>query len=298
MIRFFPSFVRFFGAWILTWCIGQASALHAGETNTNSVQPELVSFPSGALTLHGFIYKPTGVGPFPAVIYNHGSNKLPGDGGLLGRFWTTNGFVFFFPHRSGHGRSPGEWIVDAQQKYRAEAKDRTNAQQHDIELHERANRDVFAALVWLKQQLFVDPNRIVMSGISYGGIQTVLVAEKELDVKAYVPFAPAAMSWAGNPLLRERLLQAVKYAKAPMFLLQATNDYNLGPSELLGGELRRKGAPDRAKVYPAFGDPNKHEDGHGGFAVRGSDVWGADVLAFVNQILKQSPQHPEPKSKP
>ena len=106
------------------------------------------------------------------------------------------------------------------------------------------------------------------------------------------------MSWRGNPLLRERLLQAVKNTKAPVFLLQATNDYNLGPSELLGGELKRKGAPNRAKIYPAFGDPNKHEDGHGGFAVRGSEVWGADVLEFVNQFVKQPLQQTESKSKP
>jgi hypothetical protein len=95
------------------------------------------------------------------------------------------------------------------------------------------------------------------------------------------------MSWAGNPLLRERLLQAVKNIKAPMFLLQAENDYNLGPSELLGGELKRKGQPNRTKVYPPFGDKANPKDGHGGFAVRGSDVWGADVLAFLDEVLKR-----------
>ena len=34
---------------------------------------EVVSFPSGSLTLHGALYKPEGTGPFPAVVYNHGS---------------------------------------------------------------------------------------------------------------------------------------------------------------------------------------------------------------------------------
>jgi dipeptidyl aminopeptidase/acylaminoacyl peptidase len=282
---------------LLAWHVVAMSLLVAAETNINPIQPEQVSFPNGELTLHGFIYKPTGTGPFPAVIYNHGSNKFPGNCGPLGQFWTSNGFVFFFPHRSGHGRSPGEWIVDAQQKLRTELKDRATAQQHDIELHERANLDVVAALAWLKQQSFVDTNKIVVAGISYGGIQTVLAAEKDLGVKAYVPFAPAAMSWQKNPLLRERLLRAVKNAKAPMFLLQATNDYDLGPSELLGSELKRKGLPNRAKLYPPFGDPDKHQDGHGGFAVRGSDIWGADVLAFVNESLKSPNQLSNPKTK-
>jgi carboxymethylenebutenolidase len=263
-----------------------APPMHAAETTNQVSTPEIVSFLSGKLTLRGFIFKPTGKGPFPAVIYNHGSDKLPGTCERLGKFWTCKGFVFFFPHRSGHGKSPGEWIVDLQQKFRGTETNRTVSQKHNIELHERANLDVEAALTWLKQQSFVDTNRIIMSGISYGGIQTVLASEKDLGVKAYVPFSPAAMSWAGNPLLRERLLQAVKKAKAPMFLLQATNDYNLGPSELLGAELRRKAPPNRAKVYPAFGNANDHMDGHGKFAIRGSDVWGADVLQFLSETVK------------
>lgn len=40
--------------------------------------PELVSFAVDGATLHGWLYKPEGKGPFPAVIYNHGSDKVPG----------------------------------------------------------------------------------------------------------------------------------------------------------------------------------------------------------------------------
>jgi len=249
--------------------------------------PELVAFPCDGATLHGFIYKPDGKGPFPAVIYNHGSDKVPGWFPTLGEFWTSKGYVFFVPHRRGHGRSPGDWIVDLQHEFRKKESDVTAAQKHDIKLHERANLDVEAAVTWLKQQPFVNTNAMIMSGISYGGIQTVLAAEKGLGMKGFLPFAPAAMSWAGNPLLRERLVQAVKNAKAPMFLLQAENDFNLGPSELLGQELKRKGQPNGAKVYPPFGDKDDHRAGHGDFAVRGSDVWSADVLAFLDEVLKR-----------
>lgn len=262
-------------------------AENAYAAQTNSLEPEVVSFRSGELTLEGYLYKPRGKGPFPAMIYNHGSNKVPGTCAPLGEFWSAHGFIFFFPHRSGHGRSPGEWIVEAQQKFQEGESDTTKAQKHAIELHERANLDVEAAVRWLKQQSFVDTNQIIMSGVSYGGIQTVLAAEKDLGVKAFIPFAPAAMSWRGSPLLRERLLVAVKKAKSPTFLIQAQNDYNLGPSDVLGGELKRKGLPNRSKVYPAFGDPKSRSDGHGSFAIRGSDVWGVDVLAFVNGVLEE-----------
>jgi dienelactone hydrolase len=126
---------------------------------------------------------------------------------------------------------------------------------------------------------------VVMSGISYGGIQTVLASEKDLGIKAYVPFSPGAMSWQGNHLLRERLVLAVKKSKVPVFLLQAKNDYHLGPTEMIGAELKRKGAPNRSTLYPAFGNPEDPKDGHGGFAVRGSAIWGDEVLRFVNERL-------------
>jgi dienelactone hydrolase len=69
-----------------------------------------------------------------------------------------------------------------------------------------------AAVAWLKEQPSVDPRRIVVSGVSYGGIQTLLTAEKGLGIRAFVPFAPGAMSFA-NRALRERMATAVRNAK-------------------------------------------------------------------------------------
>ena len=249
------------------------------------IEPRLVTYKSGEAALQGWIYEPAGQGPFPAVLYNHGSEKTPGWFPPLGKFWTDHGFVFFVPHRSGHGRSPGAYIVDEQEKFRAQEKEVERVRAHTIKLHERANLDVVAALAWLREQPFVDRRRCIVAGISYGGIQTVLTAEKGLDVRGFVAFSPGAMSWAGNPLLRDRLRLALERAPAPVFLLQAHNDYNLGPMEMLGGELKRKGGLNRAKLYGDFGAKDNPKDGHGGFAVRGSDVWGADVLAFVSAVF-------------
>jgi len=70
-----------------------------------SARPEEVTFPSGDLVLHGFIYRPQGNGPHPAILYNHGSEEKPGTKPTLGQFFSSNGYVFFLPHRRGHGRS-------------------------------------------------------------------------------------------------------------------------------------------------------------------------------------------------
>ena len=122
-----------------------------------------------------------------------------------------------------------------------------------------------------------------MSGVSHGAIQTLLAAESDAGMGAYVPFAPAAIAWEGNPELHARLLRAVRQAAAPVFLVQAANDHSLGPSEVLGAELQRMGARNRAAVYPPYGRTT--DDGHGAFACRGMAVWGEDVRAFLAAAL-------------
>ncbi|HEV2667165.1 MAG TPA: prolyl oligopeptidase family serine peptidase [Blastocatellia bacterium] len=252
---------------------------------TDPGAPKLVSFTSGDLTLRGFLYKPEGEGPFPAIIWNHGSEKLPGQQPELARFYTKQGFVFFLPHRHGHGRSPGDYIQDLIEKYSAMEKNRTLVERRVVKLQEEYNQDVVAAVEWLRGQSFVDQERLVMSGCSYGGIQTLLAAEKGLGLRAFVPFAPAAMSWA-NTELRKRLLEAVRGAKAPLFLIQARNDYGLGPSDVLGPVIKQKGPPNQAKIYPPYG--TTPQEGHAAFATKegGIAIWGSDVLDFFRALIR------------
>jgi carboxymethylenebutenolidase len=93
------------------------------------------------------------------------------------------------------------------------------------------------------------------------------------------------MSWA-NTELRKRLLKAVLDAKAPLFLIQAQNDYNLGPSEVLGPMIKRKGPPNQAKIYPPYG--TTPQDGHAGFATKegGIAIWGSDAHAFFLTVIR------------
>lgn len=84
----------------------------SGTAGPATAQPKEVTFPSGKLVLHGFIYKPEGNCPFPALLWNHGSERRPGWLPELGPLFISNGYVLFIPHRRGQGRSPGEYIMD------------------------------------------------------------------------------------------------------------------------------------------------------------------------------------------
>jgi len=243
--------------------------------------PQEVVFPSGGLQLHGFLWKPSGPGPFPAVLWNHGSEKLPGSQPDLARFYTGHSYVFFVPHRRGQGRSPGPYIQDLVAQAPPSQRGRRM-----MELQDQEVEDVIAALDFLKSQPFVDAGRIAISGCSYGGIQTLLAGERDLGVKALVPFAPGAMSWDQSPAVADGLRRAVAREKAPVFLLQAQNDFNLAPARVLASEAAAKGQDFRSKIYPAFGSTQR--DGHHGFCTTATEVWGSDVLAFLEEQMKKS----------
>jgi carboxymethylenebutenolidase len=253
-------------------------ALIPGISVAQSTSEE-ITFPSGGRELHGFMWKPEGAGPFPAVLWNHGSEKLPGSQPALAKFYTSHSYVLFIPHRRGQGRSPGEYIQDliAQTPPGDRARRMVELQQAEVE-------DVIAALNYLKSRPFVDPASIAISGCSYGGIQTLLAGERDLGVKALVPFAPGAMSWDQNVVLQGRLVHAVDLAKAPVFLIQAENDYSLSPSRVLSKEADKKKKQFQSKIYPPFG--STHQDGHWGFCSSATDVWGNDVLAFLEIQMK------------
>ncbi len=250
-----------------------------------------VRFPSHGLMLHGWIYKPPGPGPFPAVIWNHGNELTPTAHPELGKFYTDHGYVLFLPIRHGHGQSPGKYIGDVLDEYKAITKNKALVEKKAVDLQEAHNVDIVAAVVWLREQSYVDAKRIAVSGCSYGGIQTLLAAEKGLDCKAFIAFAPGAMSW-GNPLLQKREEEAVRRTHAPLFLIQAKNDYSIGPSEALEPIIKEKSGLNRAKLYPAFG--TTPQEGHYGFATweEGIAIWGPDVLEFLSAAgMSEPPKH-------
>ena len=126
-----------------------------------------------------------------------------------------------------------------------------------------------------------------MSGCSYGGIQTLLSVEKGLGVSGFIPFAPAAMSWA-NVELRQRLLRSLKEAKGPLFLLQAENDYRTGPERPAGC-----GHPPARRAEPGEAVSGvRHDESAGARRLRllghGTRIWGTDVMAFINTVLARN----------
>jgi carboxymethylenebutenolidase len=269
---------------IVSFYVSTSPVLRAQASPAEAGAQE-VTFASGKLTLHGYLYKPAGDGPFPAVLWNHGSEKLPGWLPQLGPLFTRRGYVFFIPHRRGQGRSSREapYIMDLLEREREEH-GRAARSRRLVELQEVHLEDQLAALEYLKSLPYVDAKRIAVMGCSFGGIQTVLAAEKGAGLRAAVDFAGAAETWQDSPDIRERLVRAVRNANVPILFIQAEGDYDLSPSRELGKAMEKAHKAHQVRIYSRFGVTN--QENHS-FCVRGAEIWGAEVLAFLEASMPE-----------
>jgi carboxymethylenebutenolidase len=245
------------------------------------VDAEVVSFLSGGITLQGVLYKPAGAGPFPAVLFNHGSG--PGTTShelfqVLGPRFVSRGWVFFAPWRRGQG--PGEtvglYIMDdikaAWEKDGVTAAAAVLVRRHETDQLD----DQLAGLAWLRSAAFVAPGRIAVAGSSFGGIQTVLGVERA-DYCAGIDMAGGAQSWKLNPQLQAVMTRAVRNARAPIFFFQAENDYDVTPTRVLSAAMKQAGKRYQATIYPPSG--KAPAEGHG-LPLRAA-VWFDDAMLFL-----------------
>lgn len=246
-----------------------------------------VTFKSGDLTLVGYLFKPNGAGPFPTVVWNHGSEHNPGGGpqfDSVAAVFVPAGYAVFAPMRRGHSDSEGEYVVDATQRETA-ANGFAAGQKLATRLLESSQLDdQLAGLAFAKKQPFVDTTRLVVAGCSYGGIQTLLGAERDAGYRAAVSISPAALSWRSNPDLRERLERAVTRISIPVFLIQPPKDASLEPANVLGPLLEKRNSSNRVKIYPAVGPEDQQVHCFGG--AKGMHVWADDVIAFLKGVVR------------
>jgi dienelactone hydrolase len=262
--------------------------------------PDTVVVHSRTLALRAIVWQPAGHGPFPAILFNHGSGHASGRSTsgpdqrhpeLLGPVFARHGYVFLYLYRRGDGLSRGQGVPAGDRMDSAFA---TRGQQarNDIQLSalDDETDDALAGLAYLRALPDVDPNRLAVVGHSFGGAITVLVAQRDTGVKAIVAFSAAGgggYSWDRSPELRARLITAVDRMRSAAFYIHAENDYSTGAGKALGAEMERIGKPHRVKIYPPVG--HSMDDGHN-FVHLAIPVWEPDVFPFLDQHVKAHPR--------
>ena len=246
---------------------------------TPQVTPfETVYYDNGGLRLEAYLYTPKGTGPFPVVIYNHGSRqgneRIERSFQFIGALLTEAGYAVLVPERRGYGKSDGQTFgeeVGADKGARFMTRMQAEAD------------DVLASIKFLETTPSVDTKRIGIMGWSFGGITTVFAASKSRAFRAVVDQAGGSLSWKSSPALQQALPVAAAQITAPLLCLVAENDATTLAVKSACDAAKKRGRDATLIVYPPFtpSQPGIATPGHAVFSADGVSVWKDDVLKFL-----------------
>jgi dienelactone hydrolase len=242
------------------------------------------------------VFQPNGPGPFPLIIINHG--KDPGHPNLqprdrfyhMAHAFVARGYAVMVPMRQGFANSTG--------RYRDRGCDMTANGYIQAE-------DIRDALEFARGQKWIDADRIVVAGQSYGGLATMALGTRDLPgVRGLINFAGGLRDDSNGCGWRSSLVSAfAEYGaqnKIPSLWMYGQNDSLFGP-ELVGrmhDAFEQAGGKAQLVEYAAF-----KRDSHGMLASRdGEKVWLADTMRFLDrigmptQVMFKVPQPPMPQA--
>jgi dienelactone hydrolase len=179
-------------------CITVAVVFHAAAMPALAAEPTKIAFPSNgtpAVQLTGYLYRPVGPGPFPAIVALHGCGGImTRQGGFQkrDRDWadrfTDAGIAVLFPDSFNPRGVPEVCTLKSEDR--------------PIVPFGRA-ADANGAADWLAAQPFIDKNRLALIGWSHGGSSTLWTVADRTKPKT-VEFKTAIAYYPGCRVLLER----------------------------------------------------------------------------------------------
>ena len=233
---------------------------------------------SGAALMETTVFQPNGPGPFPLLIINHGKDAVAPRQQQRERFivmataFVKRGYAVMVPMRQGFSNSTGRY-----REFGCNMTANGYAQANDV-------RDV---VHFARQQNWIDGERIVIAGQSYGGMATVALGAQHLPgVRGLINFAGGLRDDTNNCDWRAALVRAFgTYGtanKTASLWLYGANDSLFEPKLVahMHDAFVRSGGHARLVEYGAF-----KRDAHGMLASRdGEKVWWRETEAFLKQI--------------
>src|SRR5579862_119642 len=164
--------------------------------NAAALPYEEITYPSGRLTIQAYLYRPLGAGPFPTIIYNHGSREGYESQSVpwvrIGGLFVDAGYAVLVPERRGYGKSDGSsWSEAAGHDVGQRFLDRCQAEADDV----LAGASYAAALP------FVDGSRLGIIGWSLGGIVSMFAVARSKVFRAAIDQAGGDLTWRHSPAL-------------------------------------------------------------------------------------------------
>ena len=253
--------------------------------------PVVVALPSGAsVRLEGLVIRPDRPGRFPLVVMIHGTPRAtPGQAGSpLARVspasfntaaiaFAERGYAAVAVLRRGYGGSEGPFAEIFARGSTCDTRDYLPVARVSAE-------DVIGAVAALRREAWVDPDRVLLLGVSTGGVAvTAAAALTPPGVVGVVSFAGGRGSTAAdtvcNPDGLVRMFGALGgQVRIPAQWIYAENDHFFAPdlARRMHAAYTAGGAPARFAMLPPFG-----ADGHTLLSSGPVDVWWPAMEGFL-----------------
>ena len=240
------------------------------------------------VTLEVVIYRPLGEGPFPAVLFNHGSTGNGDDPNQftvtytsesVAKFFAERGWLVAFPQRRGRGASDGiydEGFTPDRSRYSC-------LQAPALAGFEHGLLDVDAAADYLASRNDVDASRMLSAGTSRGGILAIVHAALRPDLfDGAVNFVGG---WLGEgcqdalAVNRATFLRGAGFSR-PTLWLYSDNDsfYSLAHSRGNFDAFVAAGGTGTFQVFTRAPTLNGH------FLVNDPALWSGTLDAYLLQV--------------
>ena len=273
--------------------VGQGLA-PAGEVAAPSVHDQRLTIELGwrRFSLAARVFRPAGSGPFPLVVFNHGTPVSIADARntSLGytpaaQWFAAQGYMVVVALRPGFGSSDGPYMEPG-----------GPCGNRDYVHDGRETAAVEAAIAESAAALpDTDPKRIVVLGQSAGGFGAIALADDPPPgVVGVISFAGGRGGddhehiCAGAARLVEAAAVFGKANRLPQLWLYAANDHFFPPPVAHALAQAYQGA---SGPHVEFVDlPPFDDDGHKTFARANPSVWAAPVSAFLSRLVPGVPQ--------
>ena len=234
------------------------------SATTFAASGKTVSYKSGDETVHGVLFTPKGKGPFPALVVIH-------------EWW---GLVPWVKEQAAKLSDQG-YVTLAVDLYRGKATDSPEVA-HELMRglpEDRANRDLLAAVQYLKSLKNVKPAKIGSIGWCMGGGYS-------LDLAIADPTLAADVINYGHLATDPARLQQIH---APILGLFGAQDKGIPPADVhkFEQDLQQMGKKIDVTIYPDAGHAFQNPDNKAGYRPADTaDAWNR-TLEFLAATLKK-----------